>query len=86
MTLGSIVYVKFSTWGVQIARVIDRPRPDGRIPVVKWRMQGRRWTGRTLVTPQEISGIALPEDTLYRRAERQGAFAESTPTTKARDA
>jgi hypothetical protein len=84
MTLGSIVYVKFSTWGVQIARVIDRPRSDGRIPVVKWRMQGRKWTGRTLVTPAEIAGLADPEDILYRRAARQGAFDDATPTTLAK--
>lgn len=58
--------------GLQLAEVLGASRPDGRVPVRKWRAQGRKWTGRVLVGQGEIRGLADAER--VNKANKQGAF------------
>lgn len=55
MTIGDLVWVRWSSWGRQRAQVLSLPK-RGRVTVKKWRANSRRWTGPVRVPVSDLIG------------------------------
>lgn len=62
LSRGHLVVVRFGGRGQQVALVLGSPRDNGRVPVMKWRANSRRWTTRVFVTAAEVLGAADGND------------------------